>query len=99
MTGYYEWQEALEDGKRVKNPSYDHAPGDELLLIAGLLASIRTGARRENGRDAGAAFLTNRDSPRAGCGARADRGSRADRGLSLSSSSPRRAPRPRPGSP
>ena len=29
MTGYYEWQEALEDGKKVKNPSYVHAPGDE----------------------------------------------------------------------
>ncbi|PTM85347.1 hypothetical protein C8N39_11290 [Dietzia psychralcaliphila] len=49
MTGYYEWQEALEDGKKVKNPSYDHAPGDELLLIAGLLASIRTGAAVSTG--------------------------------------------------
>ena len=41
MTGYYEWQEALEDGKKVKNPSYVHAPGDELLLAAGLLAFHR----------------------------------------------------------
>ncbi|MBB1042230.1 MAG: SOS response-associated peptidase [Dietzia sp.] len=43
MTGYYEWQEALEDGKEVKNPSYVHAPGDELLLAAGLLAFHREG--------------------------------------------------------
>ena len=41
MTGYYEWQEALEDGKKVKNPSYVHAPGDKLLLAAGLLAFHR----------------------------------------------------------
>lgn len=41
MTGYYEWQEALEDGKKVKNPSYVHSPGDELLLAAGLLAFHR----------------------------------------------------------
>ena len=41
MTGYFEWQEAVEDGKKVKNPSYIHAPGDELLLAAGLLAFHR----------------------------------------------------------
>lgn len=41
MTGYFEWQEALEDGKKVKSPSYVHAPGDELLLAAGLLAFHR----------------------------------------------------------
>lgn len=41
MTGYYEWQEAVEGGKKVKNPSYVHAPGDELLLAAGLLAFHR----------------------------------------------------------
>lgn len=41
MTGYFEWQEAVEDGKKVKNPSYVHAPGDELLLAAGLLAFHR----------------------------------------------------------
>lgn len=43
MTGYYEWQEAVEDGKKVKNPSYVHTPGDELLLAAGLLAFHREG--------------------------------------------------------
>lgn len=43
MTGYYEWQEAVEDGKKVKNPSYVHAPDDELLLAAGLLAFHRNG--------------------------------------------------------
>lgn len=41
MTGYFEWQEAVEDGKKVKNPSYIHAPDDELLLAAGLLAFHR----------------------------------------------------------
>ncbi|MFL0579544.1 SOS response-associated peptidase [Dietzia sp. 179-F 9C3 NHS] len=41
MTGYYEWQEAVEDGKAVKNPSYVHATGDELLAAAGLLAFHR----------------------------------------------------------
>lgn len=41
MTGYFEWQEAVEDGKKVKNPRYIHAPGDELLLAAGLLAFHR----------------------------------------------------------
>ncbi|MFI8695965.1 SOS response-associated peptidase [Dietzia maris] len=41
MTGYYEWQEAVEGGKKVKNPSYVHAPGDELLAAAGLLAFHR----------------------------------------------------------
>lgn len=43
MTGYFEWQEAVEDGKKVKNPSYVHAPGDELLLAACLLAFHREG--------------------------------------------------------
>ena len=43
MTGYFEWQEAVEDGRKVKNPSYVHAPGDELLLAAGLLAFHREG--------------------------------------------------------
>ena len=43
MTGYYEWQEAVEDGKTVKNPSYVHAPDDELLAAAGLLAFHREG--------------------------------------------------------
>lgn len=43
MTGYYEWQEAVEDGKTVKNPSYVHAPDDELLAAAGLLAFHRGG--------------------------------------------------------
>ena len=43
MTGYYEWQEAVEGGKKVKNPSYVHAPGDELLAAAGLLAFHREG--------------------------------------------------------
>ncbi|PTM85345.1 SOS response-associated peptidase [Dietzia psychralcaliphila] len=47
MTGYYEWQEAVEDGKKVKNPSYIHGPGDELLLAAGLLAFHRDGADEE----------------------------------------------------
>ncbi|AEF42735.1 hypothetical protein AS9A_4302 [Hoyosella subflava DQS3-9A1] len=41
MTGYYEWQEAVEDGKTVKNPSYIHGSHDELLLAAGLLAFHR----------------------------------------------------------
>lgn len=41
MTGYYEWQEAVEGGKKVKNPSYVHAPDDELLAAAGLLAFYR----------------------------------------------------------
>jgi putative SOS response-associated peptidase YedK len=41
MTGYYEWQEAVEDGRKVKNPSYVHAPCDELLVAAGLLAFHR----------------------------------------------------------
>ena len=39
MTGYYEWQDALEDGKKVKNPSYIHADDDELLVAAGLVAA------------------------------------------------------------
>lgn len=39
MTGYYEWREAVEDGKKVKNPSYIHAPDDELLAAAGLVAA------------------------------------------------------------
>ena len=43
MTGYFEWQAAVEDGTKVKNPSYIHAPGDELLLAAGLLAFHREG--------------------------------------------------------
>lgn len=47
MTGYYEWQEAVEDGKKVKNPSYVHAPEDELLLAAGLLAFHREGDDEE----------------------------------------------------
>lgn len=37
MTGYFEWQEAVEDGKKVKNPSYIH--GDGLLAAAGLVAA------------------------------------------------------------
>ncbi|WP_368664649.1 SOS response-associated peptidase [Dietzia cinnamea] len=41
MTGYFEWLEVVEAGKKVKNPSYVHAPGDELLLAAGLLAFHR----------------------------------------------------------
>ena len=47
MTGYYEWQEALEDGKKVKNPSYVHAPDNELLLAAGLLAFHREDCNKE----------------------------------------------------
>ncbi|MBB1012339.1 putative SOS response-associated peptidase YedK [Dietzia kunjamensis] len=43
MTGYFEWQEAVEDGKEVKNPSYVYAPGDEVLVAAGLLAFHREG--------------------------------------------------------
>lgn len=43
MTGYYEWQEAVENGKKVKNPSYVHSPGDDLLVAAGLLAFHREG--------------------------------------------------------
>lgn len=39
MTGYYEWQEVVEGGKKVKNPSYINAPGDELLAAAGLIAA------------------------------------------------------------
>ena len=41
MTGYYEWEEAVEDGRKVKIPNYVHAPGDELLLAARLLAFHR----------------------------------------------------------
>lgn len=41
MSGYVEWQEAVENGKKVKNPSYVHGPQDELLLAAGLLAVHR----------------------------------------------------------
>lgn len=41
MTGYYEWQETIEDGRKVKNPSYVHGVDDELLLAAGLLAFHR----------------------------------------------------------
>ncbi|MEH6821781.1 MAG: SOS response-associated peptidase [Dietzia psychralcaliphila] len=43
MTGYFEWQEAVEGGKKVKNPSYVHAPSDQLLLAAGLMAFHRDG--------------------------------------------------------
>ncbi|MBM7232053.1 MULTISPECIES: SOS response-associated peptidase [Dietzia] len=43
MTGYFEWQESVEAGKKVKNPSYVHGPDDELLLAAGLLAFHREG--------------------------------------------------------
>lgn len=39
----YEWQESVDDGKKVKNPSYIHAPADELLLAARLLAFHREG--------------------------------------------------------
>lgn len=37
MSAYYEWQEEIEDGKKVKNPSYIH--GDGLLAAAGLVAA------------------------------------------------------------
>ena len=47
MTGYFEWQEAVEDGKKVKNPSYVHPPDEELLLAAGLLAFHREGDEDE----------------------------------------------------
>ena len=47
MTGYFEWQEAVEAGKTVKNPSYVHGPDDELLLAAGLLAFHREGEDTE----------------------------------------------------
>lgn len=43
MTGYYEWQEAVEDGKKVKNPTYVYGPDDALLLAAGLIAFHRNG--------------------------------------------------------
>lgn len=44
MSGYYEWQDEIEDGKKVKNPSYIH--GDSLLAAAGLVA-----ARHDDERD------------------------------------------------
>lgn len=47
MTGYFEWQDALEEGKKVKNPSYVHAPDDELLLAASLLAFHKDGDHQE----------------------------------------------------
>ncbi len=47
MTGYYEWQEASESGRAVKNPSHIHGPDHELLLAAGLLASHREEASEE----------------------------------------------------
>lgn len=37
MSGYFEWQEATEEGKKVKNPFYIH--GDRLLAAAGLVAA------------------------------------------------------------
>ena len=46
MTGYYEWQEAHEDGKKVKNPSYIHSPNSPVLAAAGLAA-----ARHDEDRD------------------------------------------------
>ncbi|MDV8002874.1 SOS response-associated peptidase [Rhodococcus sp. IEGM 1408] len=47
MTGYYEWQEAVEEGKKVKNPSYVHGLDDEVLLAAGLLGFHRDSAEDE----------------------------------------------------
>lgn len=47
----------------VENLSYVHAPGDELLLAAGLLAFHRDSARREHGQDAGTAFLKTGTAP------------------------------------
>lgn len=41
MSGYIEWQEATEEGKKVKNPSYVHDPQDELLFAAALMAFHR----------------------------------------------------------
>lgn len=46
MSGYYEWQEAHEDGRQVKNPSYIHSPDTPLLAAAGLVA-----ARQDDGSD------------------------------------------------
>ena len=45
MTAYYEWQDELEDGKKVKNPSYIH--GDGLLAAAGLVAAHHDDERDE----------------------------------------------------
>ena len=50
MSGHYEWQETVKNGKKIKISSYIHAPDDELLLAARLLAFHRETDENERRR-------------------------------------------------